>query len=74
MVKTTYLLTRTGNGRALDHPHATLARALQSVGQSLYDNGYATKEEAQRFAATVKPDGIPTTFYPYIFTLTIKKG
>lgn len=68
---TTYTYLRTGNG----HVHGpyngmTKRQALQLVGETLCDNGYAVKADAQRFAATVKLDGTPATFGPYTFTLT----
>lgn len=64
-----FILTRDGNGRTLSHPHATLRKAQESIGHSIVDNSYGTKAVAQRFAATVLPDGQARTYGPYTFTL-----
>lgn len=68
---TTYTYRREGNGH-VHGPYAgkTKRQALQIVGQSIYDNGYATKADAQRFAVTVPLDGTPAVFGPYTFTVT----
>lgn len=62
--------TREGNGRTLAYDFETKRRALQWVGQTLYDNNLATKADAQRFAATVTLDGTPASYGPYTFTLS----
>jgi hypothetical protein len=64
-----YQLRREGNGRVIEHENLTRQRAYQAIGQSIYDNGYASKEEAQKFAATVRDDGTPAIYGPYIFIL-----
>lgn len=68
-MKTSYTLTREGNGRVLCYRGLTRRQALQSVGHSLVDNGHASKADAQRFAATIQ-DGISAKFGPYVFTVT----
>jgi hypothetical protein len=70
MSKKSYQLSREGNGRTLVHSHPTARSAFQSIGHSICDNGYGTKADAQRFAATVKTDGTPAIFGPYTFILT----
>lgn len=64
----TYTWHREGNGRVLDHANLTLHQTLVMVGQSIYDNGYASKADAQRFSATLKV-GEPAEFGPYTFTV-----
>jgi hypothetical protein len=73
-VTATYIYRRESNGH-IHGPYSGLTkrRALQTVSQSLFDNSYATKPEAQRFAATVPLDGAPAVFGPYTFTIT-KEG
>lgn len=64
-----YRLERDGNGRNLVHEGLTKQLAYQLIGQSIYDNGYADKREAQMFASTVRI-GSRVQFGPYVFTLT----
>jgi len=46
----------------------TKRAAFTQMGYSIVDNGYGTKAEAQRFAATVVL-GTPATFGPFTFTV-----
>jgi hypothetical protein len=55
---------------ALEQTFPTAHKAYQAIGQAIYDNGYGTKIQAQKFAATVPIDGTPIKFGPYTFTLT----
>lgn len=67
----TFTLTRTSanNPEPLVFEFPTKRAALTIMGYGIVDNGYGTKAEAQRFAATVIL-GTPATFGPLTFTLT----
>jgi len=63
-----FTVLRDGNGRNLVQSFGTLRAALTQIGHSIVDNGFGTKAQAQRFAATVRT-GSPAFFGPYVFTL-----
>jgi hypothetical protein len=66
-----YTYRRDSNGRTHGpYDGLTKRQAYQLVGQSLCDNGLASKADAQRFAATIPSDGTPTIYGPYTFVIT----
>lgn len=67
--KKTYHYLRTGSREHSVHG-LTERQARQMIGYAIHDNGYGSKTEVQRFAASVTTDGTPATFGPYTFTLT----
>lgn len=64
-----FKVTREGVNKTLVQEFDTKRQAFTSIGYSIVDNGYGTKAEAQRFAATIKLD-VPAEFPPFVFTIT----
>ena len=63
-----FTVTRSSPDRDLVQTFDTKRQAFASVGYSIVDNGYGTKAEAQKFAATIVL-GEPAEYPPFVFVV-----